>query len=456
MIARKHQPVSQITKPDSDVAHLMRLLCPEVISDLNEFWHRPLRDYARHLFRPVPRPVSTISKQASNDFLLIIGPALDDLGFNRCPILQTGLHHQLFLDSYTFFALLFTHIGAQAAGLTQFAMFTSTTVTLETRSRHGPGWINIGGTPVNLFGLSRRVLARTSVLGAPPVAFDMDAIRLEASRSDPSTQETIRRIERLGWAERQPAPFAAQISAANADLYASWSQSTAAKPPFAINDRDVATLLNHHLMGDGICGRLLFDERRREKLKKDIGFCRQKEMAGSFLPSGSDFFWRVRGGRIRQLKDVAGCLRDPVDPDWPGVRLRRPDLIEPLSSGEIVPDLFLIFLLLAILPRVRVLGGMRQIAYLPLYQKIFVNNLDLTDHDERELANELNVACLQGWGMRVMDDSRPITQILGQALERQELARVAEEFGDVKVAISTDGLSRFASGRSKWRSILSK
>ncbi|TIX07980.1 MAG: hypothetical protein E5V41_33820, partial [Mesorhizobium sp.] len=41
-----------------EILAVLSLLCPEVVRDIEQNWNAPVSDYARHLWRPVARPVS--------------------------------------------------------------------------------------------------------------------------------------------------------------------------------------------------------------------------------------------------------------------------------------------------------------------------------------------------------------------------------------------------------------
>ncbi|MGN6448582.1 MAG: hypothetical protein ACTHLK_08295, partial [Brucella intermedia] len=142
-----------------------------------------------------------------------------------------------------------------------------------------------------------------------------------------------------------------------------------------LDDDDVAQLLVDHLLDPASwLSRHFFDNPdmvaafMEEVRKLDNG-----PWAGWFK-FGTDFFWGVRDGRIRRLRLENDRLCDESGMFW--LPLNSRSLAQALESGEVVPSLFLVFLVIAILPGARALGGSRQIVYYPLMRSALLSALN--------------------------------------------------------------------------------
>lgn len=443
--------------PPVEILAVLSLLCPEVVRDIEQNWNAPVSDYARHLWRPVARPASgpaiaarSILREVLHQRLGVtmepeeIGKALDE--FENRPVIQSGLHCLLLMDRITFDALLLAWLGAFENGLSAFVGFMGTTMTMETIGREGPGWLDVGDDKINLFGMGRHKLCRKSACAAGPVSLNKRALGAVGDETDANrwlgtllaSQDTV-----FGTA-------ADAITALNEDLVATWDRSGMALPVFT-DDRLAAAAMARHLQYDGgLLSRLLIEPARRLRLEHAL----QEAVSGPFgrfLPNATDYFWGIREQRVRKLVLENGQLIEPDKPHGLSIPLERPHLRQALLDGVLLPDLFLTFLVLAILPRVRVVGGLRQIGYVALFHSILLAALDETAPEERDLAAELQVR-ENAWGTRVIDEKVSVREQLADHPEGALFADLLRQYRSRTLAEATDNL-RLVRENARWRKI---
>ncbi|RUM98936.1 hypothetical protein EET67_04635 [Pseudaminobacter arsenicus] len=403
----------EAARPPRRLLAALSLLCPEVAQDIERHWDEPVTSYAGHLWRATSAPASRLANEARAILRQMLGKHLSTImipqdaaaglrEFDRAAAIQTGLHCQLLLDRTTFDAFVLSWLGAAENRLPAFLVFSGTTMTMETIGREGPGWLDTGTDKVNLFGMGRHKLSRRSVCATGPVSINRQALEA-VSQTMPGTQLADVLLKR---ADEMFATAADAITALNADLACEWDRLPLAKPIF-IDDRFAAMVLARHLEDkDSIPSKLLADPQRRRRLEHALQLASNGPFGG-FLPGGTLHFWGVRDRRVRKLVVEQDRLVEPERPHGLSIPLDRPRLRQALLDGELLPNLLLVFLVLAILPRVRAMGGPRQIGYVPLFQSVLQAALDNNSRDERELAAEL-AQRESGWGMRVIDEQLPV------------------------------------------------
>lgn len=449
--------LDQTPAPPVEILAVLSLLCPEVVRDIEQNWNAPVSDYARHLWRPVARPASgsaiaarSILREVLHQRLGVtmepeeIGKALDE--FENRPVIQSGLHCLLLMDRITFDALLFAWLGAFENGLSAFVGFMGTTMTMETIGREGPGWLDVGDDKINLFGMGRHKLCRKSACAAGPVSLNKRALGAVGDETDANrwlgtllaSQDTV-----FGTA-------ADAITALNEDLVATWDRSGMSLPVFT-DDRLAAAAMARHLQNDGgLLSRLLIEPARRLRLEHALQEAASGPF-GRFLPNATDYFWGIREQRVRKLVLENGQLIEPDKPHGLSIPFERPHLRQALLDGVLLPDLFLTFLVLAILPRVRVVGGLRQIGYVALFHSILLAALDETAPEERDLAAELQVR-ENAWGTRVIDEKVSVREQLADHPEGALFADLLRQYRSRTLAEATDNL-RLVRENARWRKI---
>ncbi len=443
--------------PPADILAVLSRLCPEVVRDIEQHWNAPVSEYARHLWRPVARPASgpaIAARSILRDVLQqrlgaimppeAVGKALDE--FEHRPVIQSGLHCLLLMDRITFDALLLAWLGAVENGLSAFVGFMGTTMTMETVGREGPGWLDVGDDKVNLFGMGRHKLCRKSTCAAGPVSLNKRA--LEAVGDETDARRWLGTL--LASQDKVFGTAADALTELNEDLVADWDRSGTSRPVF-IDDRLAASAMAQHLEDDSsLLSRLLTQPARRQRLDRAL----QEAASGSFgrfLPNTTDYFWGIREERVRKLVLENGHLIEPDRPHGVSIPFERLHLRQALADGVLLPNLFLMFLVLAILPRVRVVGGLRQIGYVALFHSILLAALDETTPEERDLAAELQVR-ENAWGMRVIDEKVSVREQLAGLPEGALFPDLLRQYRSRTLAETTDDL-KLVRENARWRKI---
>jgi len=443
--------------PPAEILAVLSLLCPEVVRDIEQNWNAPVSEYARHLWRPVARPASTpaiAARSILRDVLqqrlgAVMQPeeaakAIDD--FEHRPVIQSGLHCLLLMDRITFDALLLAWLGAVENGLSAFVAFMGTTMTMETVGREGPGWLDVGDDKINLFGMGRHKLCRKSTCAAGPVSINKRA--LEAVGDETDARSWLGTL--LASQDKVFGTAADALTELNEDLFANWDRSGRALPIF-IDDRLAASAMARHLdHEDSLLARLLTQPARRQRLDHALQEAASGPF-GRFLPNATDYFWGIREERVRKLVLENGRLIEPDRPHGVSIPFERLHLKQALLDGVLLPNLFLMFLVLAILPRVRAVGGLRQIGYVALFHQILLAALDETALDERELAAELQVR-ENAWGMRVIDEQISVREQLASLPEGALFPDLLRQYRLRTFAETTEDL-KLVRENARWRKI---
>ncbi|MDX8454332.1 hypothetical protein RFM98_16355 [Mesorhizobium sp. VK9D] len=443
--------------PPVEILAVLSLLCPEVVRDIEQNWNASVSDYARHLWRPVARPASgpaiaarSILREALHERLDVImrpeeiGKALEE--FEHRPVIQSGLHCLLLMDRITFDAVLLAWLGAVENGLSAFFGFMGTTMTMETVGREGPGWLDVGYDKINLFGLGRHKLCRKSTCAAGPVSLNTRA--LEAVGDETDVSRWLGTL--LANQDKVFGTAADALTALNEDLIANWDRSGMALPVF-IDDRLAAAAMARHLEhDDSLLSRLLIEPARRQRLDSALQEAVSSPF-GRFLPNATDYFWGIREERVRKLVIRNGHLVEPDRPHGLSIPFERLHLRQALLDGVLLPNLFLMFLVLAILPRVRVVGGLRQIGYVALFHSILLAVLDENAPEERDLAAELQVR-ENAWGMRVIDEKISVREQLAGQPQGALFPELLRQYRLRTFAETTDDL-RLVREDARWRKI---
>ena len=350
------------------------------------------------------------------------------------------------MDRITFDALLLAWLGAVENGLSAFFGFMGTTMTMETVGQEGPGWLDVGDDKVNLFGMGRHKLCRKSVCAAGPVSLNKRALEAVGDETDASRWlGTL-----LASQDKVFATAADALTELNGDLVADWDRSGMVRPVF-IDDRLAASAMARHLDDDGsLLSRLLFEPARRQRLDHALQEAASGPF-GRFLPNATDYFWGIREERVRKLVLENGRLIEPDRPHGVSIPFERLHLRQALLDGVLLPNLFLMFLVLAILPRVRVVGGLRQIGYVALFHSILLAALDENAPEERDLAAELQVR-ENAWGMRVIDEQISVREQLAGLPEGALFPDLLRQYRLRTFAETTDDL-KLVRENARWRKI---
>jgi len=289
--------------------------------------------------------------------------ALGDILLNGEVVLHTGGHCQSIYEPSIFRAWQCAYEIARLNANRPILIWQSAIVKLENSRKWGPGWINAGREPFNVFGLPRRVVGKLSPL-APISSSGLRRLVVRGETNEEASPQSAWKARigeiasHLGDGETAEATvFADIILSWNAETFASMTKNAV---PFAIFDeRALATIIADLLeQGETSLCTLLFDpQTRREALDYAT---RMKGHPGFRWPT--DFFWENDKGAIRPMRSVGLAFEN-----FRGERTDVEDLVAKLRSHELLPGIFLGYLVFAILPQLRALGGPIQLSYFPRY-----------------------------------------------------------------------------------------
>lgn len=369
---------------------------------LDNYLEEPLDKYAERLFRPVLSTGCDIREAALEKLLRCLSVSAMRAGttskraaeicneFATHRVLQTGPHLMLILDPEAYYTHAFSLLGLRENGFATYVSYAVSTVKLEERARKGPGWLTIAGRPVSVFGLSRNQMIPHSLLSKFDGLYfqgrllddEVDGLPVRAAQ-DILPQDTFERPSQA-------------IKAANRAL---WPKVFGRRFSFLqIDDEDIADLCIEHLrdprswlstmlVGDGpLAGALLLE----------IDALEGGPWHG-LLTRSTDFFWHYNDNKRLPLRLVDGRLVDPST-GMVAMRFSADAIADALAKRTLIPNLFVMFLLTAILPGVRVLGGSRHPLYYPLMRYVLCRALRGTESGEviqRQLAAD-DLPC--AWG----------------------------------------------------------
>lgn len=376
---------------------------------MKPFYSRPLRDYASRLYAPVDsgalpecrrqalqRLLASLHKAALRAGLSTSAAAEICREFEERRVLQTGPHLLLLLEPEAFGTHVFSLLGLSAHGCSSYVSYAVSTMSLAERARKGPGWLSVDGKAINVFGLSRgRMIGYSLLTASGPYRFELAPADEEAP---PAALDHLRSLLPQAVFERP----AQAIKAANRSL---WPRLFGDRFAFLqLDDEDTADLVADHLSDDTswLRTRLFGTPRLAAGILEAIDRLATGPWAG-WLTRGTDFFWSYEDGKRAPLR-LAG---DELVHHANGAKVATfapADIVEKLLNRSLIPNMFLGFLVLAILPGVRVLGGSHQPIYYPLMRYVLCRALAAAGIDA-DLRDALAVDDLPGaWGHRVIEN----------------------------------------------------
>ncbi|TPI10339.1 hypothetical protein FJW06_23650 [Mesorhizobium sp. B4-1-3] len=378
---------------------------------------RPVRDYAFRLFEPpASGSIPEVRRQALDKLLGVIGKAAGRSGLSadaaaeirrdmeRRRVLQTGPHLLLLVDPEAYYTHIFSMLGLAAHGCSTYVSYAVSTVSLVERSRKGPGWLAVGGRPVNVFGLSRSQMVGYNLLSGP------GSYRFELVPAEPGAQDEAAKLRDLlpSVEFRRPAHA---IKAANQVL---WPKLFGSRFTFLqIDDEDIADLVADHLSdaGSWLRTRLLEEPALASNILAQLDRLATGPWSG-WLTRATDFFWFYHSGKRCPLRLAAGDLIDPSS----GRKVARfiaSDIVARLADRTLIPSFLTAMLVVSILPGVRVLGGSHQPIFYPLMRHVVHRALEAAGIAP-ELRQALATDDVSGaWGHRVIEcDDDPCKRIL--------------------------------------------
>lgn len=414
---------------------------------MKPFYTRPLRDYAARLFSPpYSGSVPEFRRQALHKLLAIIHRAAirnklphataADIcrDFEERRVLQTGPHLHLITEPEAFYTHMFSLLGLSSHGCSTYVSYAVSTVSLVERTRKGPGWLTIDGKAVNVFGLSRSRMDGYGLLA------NLGPYRFELVPANTGGQSGVLDELRNLMPDR---PFERPSHAVRAANQSLWPMMFGSNFAFLqLDDEDIADLVTHHLADDTSWLRIHLVE--NPKVASVILEQIDRLAAGpwrGWLTRGTDFFWSYEKGKRMPLR-LQG--RDLVHHATGAkvVRYATADITPRLLDRSIIPNMFLAFLVLAILPGMRVLGGSHQPVYYPLMRYVICKAIEAAGIDA-ELRQALAADELPGaWGHRVIEDDNDPFELFRSA-GSEGIDDLIHRFGDAALSQACGSMSGF-------------
>lgn len=419
---------------------------------MSRYHSRSIRDYAFRLFEaPASRSVPEIRFRAFTKLLDIIRKAATRNGlstdtaseicrdFERRRVLQTGPHLLLLMEPEAYYTHIFSLLGLSAHGCSTYVSYAVSTVNLIEKPRKGPGWLTVDGKPVNVFGLSRSRMVGYSLL-AGPGSYEFELVPTEPNVDG----DALARLRSLLPKTQFERPAHA-IKAANLIL---WPKMFGARFAFVqIDDEDIADLVADHLSDahSWLRAWLLEDSKLASNILAELDRLAAGPWSG-WLSRGTDFFWFYENGKRLPLRLAAGELVHPAT----GMKVARfsaPDIIERLANRSLIPNLLLVFLVLSILPGVRVLGGSHQPVYYPLMRYVVRRAIEVAGVDV-DLLQALATDDVPGaWGHRVIEcDDDPFELFLNG--RNGGMSDLIDRLGDISFAEACGSMKGFVTDPS--------
>lgn len=435
------------------ITRAMETISPSVIANLKANWDDSLSSYIKQVWQ---KPISCSSKIAVQSREIFYSAlkiffttqpidfekAVSE--FNSYPILQTGPHCQLYVNDIDFNAILISYMGSQLHQLKHTFILNSVTRTLQWSKKQGPAWLNLKNDVINLFNLSSKQMSRLSVCSPySGLTYSIDNFANYLAQSDSYERKGVEKLLNSLHPKTYEG-FVQAFTLSNQNLLSSFDDAQEIQP-LIMNDLFTSILLAEHLKdSEGIIYKIIFSLNKRTKLK-ELNHSLTQEKQHLFLKQGTEYFWGMRDNKIRALKiegnflieDTATnskLLKIPLDPQ--SIRLA-------LVDGQLIPNIFLSFLVLSLLPQIRVIGGTRQIAYHPLIQKIFFELLNPDVTEEKELKDELLNNDLNAWGTNFIQDKTTPLEWLGSLPKGKEFSVLSQYYLDKPVAEITKELAIF-------------
>jgi len=340
--------------PD-DVRKTMSALMP----DLARYWQRPLHAYASVVYdvdpfrSDCPERVCAMQRLAA-----CIERVAIRAGFTAqeakdassqilaSPVLQTGPHCLLVIEPDAFYTHLFSLLGLKAQGRKWHIQYGVSTTSYIESGKKGPGWLELQGVAHNLFGLPRRRMDGRSIC-CPNGPHSFRLTDLTDSMAPKASAARLRRYLPLD-------DFPSAAEAIKAGNQALW-KSRFATPVrlLQLDDFDVADLIADHLEDpqSWLSAHFITDGATAKAISNAIDDLNAGPWRG-WIRRTTDFFWRIKAGRVVPLHFQDGALRSDGPSNFQ-ISFEPSSLVEALRAREILPNLFMVFLVLSILPGTR-------------------------------------------------------------------------------------------------------
>jgi hypothetical protein len=434
----------QISK--SDVLELICRMFPWIAG----FQHRTLADFAHAAFDVEPSHSRCEIRQHAKTLLgRCVHNAARRAGFSadtsdrfrdeilEFPVLQTGPHLHLLVEPDAYYTHLFSLMGIRAHRRPVYISYAVSTVKFVERGRKGPGWLRLGGDAFNVFGLTRSRMIPYSVLARNgPYRFKL----INVDRPNAISDAGSHLMSMLPQGEFSSA--SAAIKQANIAL---WKKFFDARVDLLqLDDDDIADLVVEHLSDNSswLARELISDQEFAANLLR-----RTEEVCaspwGGWFKHSTDFFWGSDKGRLFPLRLAGRCLRASKTENYM-LPYEVDELIAALRAHRIIPNLFLMFIVTAMLPGVRVLGGSRHTIYYPLMRYVLASTLQGRRGDG-DLIAALAADFRPGvWGHRVLlREGETFAEL--EALQGGDVSAVLDQCREMPLTDACGSLESFVS-----------
>lgn len=431
-------------------ASQVRRALTSLLPELSDFWKRPLIDYAHAVYDGVENGSCSVRHDAMGRLQELIRRVAMRAGADQeqandaakqlaeLPVVQSGPHCFLMVDPEVFYTHLFNALGLTSHKRRWHLYFGCSTVKFIERGHKGPGLLPTGAETANVFGLSRKRMGSSNLCGTG------NAFQFKFGYNEPTVENIA-----ASWL-RETLPDAVFPSAADAIIagnQALWRQTF---PPLLqllqFDDRDVGDLIAAHFedMDSWLSRRFTGEGDVAENLLREIERLNHGSWTG-WVKRTTDFFWGLGEGRIFPLRLYRGTLTS-INASDVSVPFEPEHLARALREWRLVPNLLMMAIVTSILPGVRLLGGSRQIVYLPLMRQLFARTLD-ADHDRALLTAIKTDRHASMWGHRVLRPTNP--DPLSETEKSQHGLAIAAAYGQQPLELTAGDLS-FLTGDPFW------
>jgi hypothetical protein len=351
-----------------------------------------------------------------------VTPSLQNLSM----IIQTGPHCCIGLVPQTFLAHAIAAATGRLRSRTLSVVYQCSTVTLEETPKDGPGWLTLDAGAFNLFGLSRKQLAKTSACA--PIG-DVRLERLIAFLSTSDYAESMHK-EMFGELIEVRATSVSECTRKANSIIGAHLLEKPGEDVITVDESFVTKLMVSHLNRDTLIARILTDVPSVSLLHKihDSGAVAKD---GSYT---SILFWSLRNGKISQCWHSGGELIDRHGKIC-SISIQG-SLGAALIEGKLVPRLFSTFLFLSILNNFTAIGGVRQLSYYPLL--FSTASAWIGRCLGRKYMSELTQR--HGWGHFIWSDPLLSTKNI---IAGTDLDKILKDFLEMPLSQASNGFASF-------------
>ncbi|MCC4242088.1 hypothetical protein [Thalassospira povalilytica] len=385
-------------KCHSVIAAINRI-CPDIGRNIQSKLDEPIGDYAAEIWNFSTGSLSNISldcrralisgiKKTASRFMCSEEITRLVNEFEDNPVIDTAAHTQLALDP-SFWASIELARAARSRGTGGRPIFlTASNVTLASNAYSGPAILNSFGVSTDTVNITRRMRGKSSTSTSGPCMLCSEAIIDDLPDNiSPELKSLI-----ISFSEKEFKSASDLFRSFNEKLISICFQNNDKNPVF-FDEHLAASIVAENIRRGTFLRDLIFNENTRTRFLKNLLNRTSSAFAGVKVSKPMDnLFNGCRKKRVTRLSIEGSNLIFPETGEHFSA-LDEAEILEKLDAGLLFPALPLQFLSVSILPRVKVLGGLRQIIYLPLMQHALVETIFPSKEQQNELINSLDT-CL--------------------------------------------------------------